>query len=287
MRVKILSAFLFISSFAYAGGPWIEGKGSGYFQLSYTYLKYDRLLNGWNNPVSDLKREVSDFTLQAYFEYGLTDRMQLNVVLPYKFLRTGDALLKAPDDLYPADTVAAGTLNHFSNLSAGLKYLLLDKNLKVAAKFMVAANTSEYDSLTGLRSGYDAWYFAPSFSIGRGYPRSYYFAEMGFRFKTNNYSNDLLFAGEYGYRWGLFGDAETWTIIALEAVIPSGKGGYNDDRSGHTGLYMNEEGYISPGFKLNQQLGYGLYLNLAVYGAIWADHHGAAPTYNAGLAYKF
>ncbi|MDZ7741638.1 MAG: hypothetical protein U5Q03_07785 [Bacteroidota bacterium] len=78
-----------------------------------------------------------------------------------------------------------------------------------------------------------------------------------------------------------------WAIIVLDAAIPASFGNYEDGTSVQTGLYQDREGYVSPGIKLNQQLTPNLYLNFAIYGAIWADHHGAAPTLNAGFAWDW
>ncbi|MDZ7741639.1 MAG: hypothetical protein U5Q03_07790 [Bacteroidota bacterium] len=198
MKKNTLSILLiFVLSFSLsAGGPWVKGKKKGYFQLSFTSLQYDELLNGFQDPNSGLNREVTDLTLQAYLEYGPGKNWQVEMALPFKLLKTGDQLLDVPGNLYPADTLAAGKLNAFGNIHMAVKYLILDGKFKMAGKLSMGAKTAEYDSITGLRSGYDAWYFAPSFSVGRGYRNFYYFTEAGYRFKTNGYSSDFLFTLE-------------------------------------------------------------------------------------------
>lgn len=288
MMKKFFLLLLFsIPLFLMAGGPWISGKGKGYFQLSVTSLQYGELLDGFNNPNIGLKREVTDLTLQAYLEYGLTERLDLQLVLPFKILRTGDELLDPVNDNYPEDTVAAGSMHAFSNTFIGAKYLLGTGSYQISAKMLIGANSASYDSATGLRSGYDAWMLTPSVSIGRGFGNFYFFTEAGYRFKSNSYSNDFLFTAEAGYRFDWDEKISTWIILVLDGDIKTSLGYYQDNRSLHTGLYVDGEGYVSPGIKINQKITESLYVNFGIYGALWAEDHGAAPTLNAGLAWDW
>lgn len=277
---KFLATSLFVLTavISYSQDPWMEGNKHGFLRLQFSSLQYDHLLDGFNNSDIGLKREITHNTLQAYLEYGLTDRLDIHLSLPFKMLSTSEALLNPINDNYPLDTVESGNMYAFSNISAGAKYLLATGAFQIAGKLMLGANTTAYDSATGLRSGYDAWLITPSISIGRNYELFYFYTEAGFRIKTNSYSDDLLAKIESGYRFDWTQDLQTWFILFVKADIRNSVGFYEDNRSLHTGLYVDGEGFILPGLRLRQQLTDKLWVDLGISYPVWGEDHAVAPT---------
>ncbi|PSR06285.1 MAG: hypothetical protein BRD49_01300, partial [Bacteroidetes bacterium SW_10_40_5] len=41
---------------------------------------------------------------------------------------------------------------------------------------------------TGLRSGYDAWYFTPKIQFGKSWGKTYFSSSLTYRYKTNGYA---------------------------------------------------------------------------------------------------
>lgn len=268
-------------------GAWTQKKGHGYEQLSFTYLRYNSLLNGADGT-SLLKREVTDLTLQNYLEYGLTDKLTLITVVPFKLLETGEEIrnIDPEEDLYPNDTIAAGNLNGLSNVTIAFKYALKTGSSVLSAQLKAGTGNSEYDHATGLRTGYDCWQIAPSLLYGKGWNKSYLSSELGFQYKTNDYADNLIANIEVGTKVEWFG-AKTWFIFVFDALIPVNAGGFDDRNAVHTGMFQDGEGFVSPGIKINQYLSEHFIVNFATYGAVWADHGGASPTLNFGLAYEW
>ncbi len=271
--------------------PWPQGKGQGYVNLSFTYLRYTEIIDRfkpktlWQNHA--IKRAVSDHTLNGYIEYGVTDRLTAIGNIPYKFLKTGDHLRPAPDDRYPGDTVAAGSRNGTSNIDIGGRYLLSEGALLWSVQLITGLNSAFYDHPTGLRSGYDTWYVTPRIQTGKGWGKTYFSASLGYRHKSNGYASDLISDNEFGYKWQRSGEKKTWFIFTMGAEIPVTTGNYDDRNSVHTGLYRDEEGFVDPGLKINHYFNEHLALNLSSVGALWTWHGGNSLTYTAGVAYEW
>jgi hypothetical protein len=283
----IIFLFLFTFHMQLFAGAWTQEKGKGFEQLSFTYLRYSGLING-SDPSSKLKREVTDFTLQNYLEYGLTDRLTLISVVPFKLLETGQEVLNIDpeDDLYPGDTLEAGSLNGFSNVTLAMKYALKKGRVVWSAQLRVGTGNSRYDHATGLRTAYNSWLFTPSLLFGKGWNKSYLSTEAGFQYKTNNYAHNFIANVELGKRidWK---KTKTWLAFVFDALIPVTTGSFDDGNSIHTGMFQNGEGYVSPGIKVSHYMTQHFIFNFATYGAVWADHGGASPTLNFGLAYEW
>ena len=272
-------------------GVWPQGKGNGYLQLSFTYLRYHEVIQTFNLENGfehyGLKRYVNDHTLNGYLEYGLSDRLTFVGTVPYKILSTGDELRDAKDGRYPEDTVSAGNLNTLGNVNLGIRYLLNEGDLLWSAQLMTGLNTSEYEHATGLRSGYDAWYFTPRIQAGKSWGDWYFSASLGYRYKSNGYAHDLVSDNEIGYGWNRGEDKTTWFIFTMGAEVAVTNGFYDDRNSVHTGLYRDEEGFIDLGLKVNHYLNEHLALNLSSIGAIWARHGGNELTYTAGVSWEW
>ncbi len=283
----LLLLVLFLCTLNVYAGAWGRAAKSGYFQTSFTYLKYTQLLNG-SNPTSDLKRSVLDITLQTYLEYGLGNNLTLVGVLPFKMLQTGDDLLDAPLDLYPnAMAVAAGKHQGLSNVSLALKYQFYNQGFVASAQLGTSMPASAYQAATGLRNGYDCWSFSPRLLVGKGFNKAYLTASAGLEFRTNNYAHNVTGSVEYGYGLAWNEQQKTWFTAVMNIYLPISNGTYNDDTSVHTGLYQDEASYVSPGIKINHGINKNWWINVSAYGAVYANHGGAFPTLNVGIAYEW
>jgi hypothetical protein len=288
MKKTMLLLLVFLPLLSLAGA-WTQEKGSGFQQLSFTYLKYNGLING-SDDGSRLKREISDFTLQHYLEYGWSDRLTLLTVLPFKLLNAADKLenIDPEKDLFSNDTAEAGTLNALSNVFIAFKYSLINKGSGsvLSAQLKIGAPTGSYQNHSGLRSGYDSWLITPSLLWGKGLENSYISSEAGFQYKTNDYAHNLLANVEVGIKMQ-WKNTHTWLVLVMDALVPVTDGEYDDKNAVHTGMFQDEEGFVSPGIKINHYLHPNWIVTFGTYGAFWADHGGNSPTMNFGLAYEW
>lgn len=273
-------------------GIWPQGKGNGYFNLSFTYLKYNEVINGSllaSNGFDKLplKRSVSDHTLNGYLEYGISNRLTAIANVPIKLLKTGNEVRSLNNDPFPEDTLTSGSLNTLGNINIGARYLIARGELLWSVKVNSGIRSADYQHNTGLRSGYDAWYVTPSVQTGKSWGKTYFSASLGYRFKSNGYAHDLVTDNEFGYQWQRKSGLPTWFIVTAGAVLPITNGSHDDQNSKQTGLYRDEEGFVDPGLKINHYLTKRLSVNISSIGALWAWHGGNQLTYTAGVSYEW
>ncbi|MEQ8324392.1 MAG: hypothetical protein RIC15_08925 [Vicingaceae bacterium] len=262
---------------------WNKSKGSGYVQVSSTFLSYDRLLNGSEESV-DLKRKITDNTVQLYGEIGLSNKLNAIVILPYKFTASSDNITAAKNDPFTEDTLESGSLNGFSNPELGIRFGLLNKSIVLSAQLTVGARLHQYDSTTGLQIGYDAWLVNPILMVGKGWSENYLQAGLGIRLNTGLYSQNFVAMIEGGQK---FFDGKTFLALRFDVKIPLTKGTFDEGNAIQTALFRDNSSYISPGVKVIQSLSDHLFLNLAIYGAVYSEFEGGNATLNAAVAYEW
>jgi hypothetical protein len=283
-----------------AGGPWPRKKNSGYAQLGFTYIGYNSFFND-EGKVTPMRRPVTDFTTQVFFEYGLTDKLTLTANLPFKYVATSDKISSA-DSTYFKDTIPNGNLFGLSNVMLGLKYNIIKKKVLFSVGFNTEANVARYDSLTTLRTGPSAWVFHPYLSVGTSFysGKLYTLLDAGYRVRLNNYSDEADFNFELGYSWNY----KTYLILAVSGRVSVKEGSYNNNvtpvadptdptseslhpygRDLHTSLYPNNQQYVGYGLKFIQKIK-KVHINAAVYFGM-GNMVAAAPSYNLGVAYEW
>jgi len=63
---------------------------------------------------------------------------------------------------------------------------------------LLEANTSNYDAVSGIRTGYDAWSLTPLFLAERGFGKTYIQAFLSADIRSNGYSSNFKIGGEVG-----------------------------------------------------------------------------------------
>lgn len=284
---SLLLILIFSRSSSYAGGPWNFPAGSGYAQLGVSGINYDQMYNGGDqsNPYQ-LTRQVTDITLQGYLEYGLSERLNLLGILPFKFVSTGEELFPADPHLPAADTLPAESLAGPGNISAGLRYQILSSPITLAAKFTADANSISANEDAGLATGTDCWTFRPAIDLGFSGKRWYAFAETGIGFRTNDYPHLLLGTAEVGYS---FFNARTYAVAVFEMNLTLSADGDSiyPPSQGATGLYLSNQEFVSYGFKLLQSVGKHWWINGGVMGAMYGNLVAYSPSYNLSVAYRW
>jgi len=273
-------------------GAWPKAKGTGYAQVSFTYLKYNKVTystGAFGFEQFDLKRPVLDLTLQGYLEYGLTNKLTVVGAFPLKFTATGNPMETVANPVIPnSPLLPAGTLNGLSNIFLAAKYGFYNEGVVISGQLGLRTGTANIDNLTGLRTGFDSWAFIPSVQIGAGLNKGYFSGELGFEYRTNNYSHNFLARAEYGYGVTWNEQHKTYFVAAFEALIPFNNGTYDDGTAAETALYQSRLGYALPGIKINHNINKNWWVNIGSYGAaLYINQGGAAPSVTIGLAYEW
>lgn len=269
----------------YAGGPWPSGKNKGYFQLGASLNKYDRLIMPSNSPLYNkrLLRYVVDNTVQIYGEYGITEKFTLVTAIPLKLLSTGSAALPNGDAFPAASLLSSGSLTGLGNIMLTAKYTIYNKGLVVAGQLQTEAPTFSRKESIGLRTGYDTWVVCPGISVGASTKKLYGFADVGYALRTGNYSNELRYNAEIGGRF----IKKTWLALAFNNKKSFKNVERNEGNVAQTAMYINNQSYNAFGLKIAYAFTENLGINLSAFGAFGGENVAAAPTFNAGVYYKW
>jgi len=273
-----LLAFLLLTTVSVWADPWLPGKGKGFVQVGFSGLFYDAVF-GPNGSELNAFRNTSDVTLQLYGEYGIGKKWAIRGVLPYKILTTG------PSTNVGANTAPAGTLTGIGNIGLGVKRALLDGPVKVSVGVAALTNTFTNNDRLGLRTGYEGYTVTPYISVGSGGSRTYYFAEVGYGFMSQNYSNFLKLGGELGYKLL----PRLWVAGTLDFRLPARNGPFfNTEAYQLGGTYLNNQQFLGAGLKASYDLlPDKMGISGSLIGALAGENVPFSRSYNAGIFYKW
>lgn len=234
LKLIVIWILVFMISDNSFGQAWTRKKGGGYAQLGFSNISANSLYSNTGGiDEIDLNREVTDHTLQLYGEYGLSDKLTLSTSIPLKIVETSDEVL---DGAFP-NLLESGSLTSLGNISVAAIYgLPQTKNWVATAKLRVDLNTADYDEATGLRTGYDAWGFAPSLNGGYGSKNFFATTEIGVNLRTNSYSHQFFANFQAGANY----NQRIFLIAGLEFLQSFENGDFNDGNGFQTGLYVND-----------------------------------------------
>ncbi len=247
----VLTISIVVLQPSFAQQAWTKEKGKYYTQIGASYLSYSQLLNGKTNPSdwTSLNANFTDMTLQAYGEYGITDKIMVSAQVPFKLLSSKN--VKQPN------TITEGSLLALSNLQTAITANFYNKDgIVISGKTNICFPTAKFDAPTGLRSGFDSWSVEPSLMAGLGHAKFFSSGEIGYVWRNNGYSHRIHAAAQIGKFFGA--KKKILGILNLELMKSTEKGTYNDASSAKTGLYLDKQSYLSPtlkfGYKTNDKV---------------------------------
>lgn len=289
MQIRKLSALALLMfmavPLAFAGGPWPRAKGSGYAQISGTYLGYNKMF-GPNSDIVDLRRPMTDVTLQAYLEYGLSDQLTFVVNLPFKYVSSGETINQT--DFFQ-DTLGAADLFGLNTVLLGFKYNIINKKVLLTAGLNTESNVARFDSIPAMRTGAQTFVIHPYLSAGTTFGKFYTQLEAGYRVRFSGYSHEVAVAYELGYSW----NEKTYFILDIRGRISMMNGSFDNNesldhpfgRDLHTIIDPNNQQYIGYGLKFIQKIK-KIHINAGVYSG-YGQLVAAAPVFSLGVAYEW
>lgn len=194
MKKPLLLLLLLLSFSLFAQSPWTKKKGEVFAQFSFTTIANYHTIFG--NPDFTTNGKISDRTYQAYGEYGISNKTSLLLNIPLKAIAQKGYQNPTIDCV--GDCSENRNKTAIGNITIGLKHQFYNKGWVLAGQMTTEINTGVYDEATGIRTGYDAITFTPQFLAGKGFNKTYFQTHIGVQIRTNNYSDNLKFGGEYG-----------------------------------------------------------------------------------------
>ena len=262
---------LLLTSLTFAQSPWTREKGKTYLQVGFTSLSYNSFqLNG---KKVDIAGKVNDQTFQIYSEYGLTKNLEAQVILPYKVIAVDNSL-----------TSKSTNLSGFGNLTFGLKYKWFDKNWKISSGIIYSANSIKIDAVNSLSTGFNAATILPYISVGTSINKWYYFANIGYGYMNNNYSDYLKATFEVGYN--IIENGHLIFVLDTRNIINKESAFLKD--TAQWSSYLDRQTFNAIGLKANYEFSKDKFgANFAAIGATGIDNAPLAPTFNVGIYSKF
>jgi len=268
MKRILYTAILLITINAFSQSPWTKKKGEFYTQLSFsTIANYNTL---FGSPDKALNGKITDNTLQFYGEYGLTDKTTIITSIPLKLI--------SHKDISDTDKTALG------NIEIGIKHNFYNKEWLISGQINIEANTSTFNTNSGIRTGYDAWSITPLLTFGRGFNNWYVQGFTGVNIRTNNYSSNFKIGGEIGYK----PIPKLWFIVGLDILKSFDNGNVLLPTSNLlTGLYINNQEYRSFSIKAIGEITKNFGLTAGIGGAFSGNNVAKQGAFNFGLYHKF
>jgi hypothetical protein len=263
-----------------AASPWVKPKGEGFVQLSlYGIGPYETLYNGSGEDFRT-GRELTEYTVEVYGEYGLTDRWTLVGTLPFRLQEAGD-LVSSPT--LPSATVA-GTFDRPGNLMLGVRGGIIDAGYVLAWQADFEFPTGDFDDPTGLSTGYDAFTVAPTIAAGKSFARAYVSGTAGVALRSDDFSSSWRVGVEGGFRVL----RRLWLVGVVDVVQSFEDGDVQLPANNlQTGLYVNDQEWVAYGLKglidINDRVGLHVTFN-------WAADGNAVPKSmlsGAGVYYRW
>lgn len=259
-----------------AQSPWPRTKAGFYAQASFQAIPTYHTVFDDNNGSAELGRPISEYGVQLYGEYGLGTRTTLVAALPFRMQQSGAARV-------PAWPTAEGSLTGIGNASLSLRHNFAKGSMPLTVTLRVDLPTNDNDLETGLRAGYNAFTFLPTFSTGRGYGKWYWFGYGGYGIRTNDYSHFIDAGAEAGYHFPGF-----WLMAFSEWVLPLDNGDLNLGPNNElTRIYVNNQGFGSIGVKTLVAFNRFWGLTASAAGAAWGRNVPAQPAFSGGVYFKW
>jgi hypothetical protein len=272
MKEIILTLVLTVtcSQLAISQSPWTREKGKAYVQLGFTGLFYDEIKLDGKNEI--LPNDYSDVTLQGYAEYGITNKLEAQLIVPFKSVGYQSKLGSVSE-----------SLSGLGNVSLGLKYKIYDKKWKISTGLMYTANSITKDAAIELTTGFNANTFLPYLVAGSSSGKWYYFANLGYGYMDNDYSDYFKATFEVGYeiikKGHLIFVFDTRNIVSKEDAYDNGAFQWPSN--------LDRQTYNAVGIKGNYEFKKDKFgANFAIIGATGIDNAPLAPTLNFGLYTK-
>lgn len=277
----ILASILFTQSLI-AGGPWPQAKGKGYFKLSEWWIVFDQHYT--DQGLIDPNVTTGLYNTFLYGEYGLTDRLTLNVNANL-FARnfTNNVVSGTTGDLI----LAGDAINSIGDIDLGLKYGLTrpGASFPIAASILFGIPTGvtgggeqlnlqtgdgEFNQILQLDAGH-------GFNIGK--VPVYASAYGGINIRSNGYSEEIRFGGELGIA---LVQSKLWLVSKL-AVIESLKNGDTAINNTSTSIFANNTEFASLALEANYYLTKKIGVSASYAGALRGEIIAAAPSFSIGV----
>ena len=284
-NIAIVVIFLLgITSNMFAGGPWPQPKGKGYFKLSEWWTIFDQHYT--DTGLLDPNVTTGVFNTAFYGEYGVTNRLTttLNANL---FSRNYMNNLKSQTT---DEVIVAGEgINTLGDIDVGIKYSLTPPGkipLSISLVLGIPSGKTNGGTLGNLATGDGEFNQIIQIDSGFGFKlgenvSAYASGYAGFNNRTKQFSEELRFGLEAGI--GLLKN-KLWLTSKLN-IVESLKNGATAETTTSTSIFANNTEFTSIAFEANIYVTKNIGISLGTATATRGEIIAAAPSYSIGVFY--
>jgi len=240
------------------GGAWPRKAQSGYLQLGFSTIGYDKVYDssGLKAPAAGRAR---DNVLQLLAEYGLSEDFTVGLAVPFGFISVKDYQPAVP----PTSSMMVPPPREISNagigdLTASAQLKLLQRGGSVLSAGVLAGfPAGDTTNAEGLWLGDGEFNVAPRILYGlslRGLP-AYLSAELGYNIRGVGYSDEIFGNLEAGY--GML-ERRLYLIVLLSVLQSTNTEPSRDIPAARLGLYNNNREFVALTPKVLYKFGTGL-----------------------------
>lgn len=266
-KALLLVITILISNVSY--GQWSKGKNKGYYKLSAWSLSTDQYYDNTGEIISNTSR--TQFNINAYAEYGITDKIDLIGYVPL-FAKTSQGTI---------------TTSSIGDIDLGINYGFYKKG-KWAASVKLFFGLPTGNNSGGINGSLQTGdgEFNQFLSGALGYSTQVgslpFFAKtyLGFNNRTNDFSDEFRFGLESGIN--IFNN-KAWIIGRLDVVQSLKNGSFSNPNTVPGSIFGNNVGFVGIGLEANYYITKKIGVSLGYIGALDGRNIAANPTISGGI----
>ncbi|NND05631.1 MAG: hypothetical protein HKN87_04555 [Saprospiraceae bacterium] len=279
-----LTLILLVTIDSFAGGPWPQSKGKGYFKLAEWWMVADQHFT--DTGLKDPNITAGLFNTSIYAEYGLTNRLTGMVYFPF-FSRS---LFNNQISGTTGELIKVGeALNSIGDADLTIKYGLTraDAVVPMSLSLVLGLPLGEVGggSENALQTGDGEFNQMIRMDIGKspntGKLALYVSSYLAFNNRTNDFSDEVRSGIEVG---GAIMQRKLWLIGRLDRLW-SLKNGLPSGSNPTASIFANNAAFLNVGVEVNGYLTDQLGVSAGITAPLTGEIIYAAPAYSVGVFY--
>ncbi len=282
-KISIVIALLASFTSVFAGGPWTQKKGQGFYKLSEWWVVFDQHYT--DAGLIDPNVTTGIFNTTFYGEYGVTDRFTgiVNAAVFSRNYMNNLVSLTTNEVLVPGEA-----FNSIGDIDVAFKYGLTKPGSKipVAATVLLGIPTGNPSagSQGNLQTGDGEFNQMLQLDAGTGFKltnkiSSYTSTYVGLNNRTNGFSEEIRYGLELGF--GLLSNRIwlTGRLVGVESL----KNGDTAETVTSTSIFANNTEFLSYAAEISVYATKRVGFSASVASVIRAEIIAAAPSYSVGV----
>ncbi len=283
--ISLVLLVCFIVSSAYAGGPWPQKKGQGYYKFSEWWLVYDEHYTDSGQKDPNITSGI--FNTSLYAEYGFTDRLTGIVYAPL-FSRNyyNNQISNTTGEVLQAGEA----INSIGDFDVTFKYGLTAPGAKfpvsASITFGLPLGQTGGGALNILQTGDGEFNQILQIDAGTGFQlgggtSAYVSTFVGVNNRSQGFSEEFRYGIEFGA--GLM-NQKLWLIARLNGV-ESFQNGDTTVSTTSTSIFANNSEFTSFGAEAAYYVTKNFGISVSIASAFRGKIIASAPSYSVGVFY--